>query len=79
MNRGYLKFSIESSQVSVSKDKKDVYITLSVSEGIQYKVSDVNVIGEMPIDEKIYSPIVNSQKGLNLLSSSNNSNRGVFC
>lgn len=64
LNRGYLKFSIESSQVSVSKDKKDVYITLSVSEGIQYKVSDVNVIGEMPIDEKIYSPIVNSQKGL---------------
>jgi len=62
LDRGYLKFSIESSQVSVSKDKKDVFITLSISEGEQYKIDDVTVIGEMPLDELLYSPIVESLK-----------------
>ena len=62
LDRGYLKFSIESSQVSVSKNKEDVFITLSISEGEQYKIDDVSVIGEMPLDEAIYNPIVESQK-----------------
>ena len=62
LDRGYLKFSIESSQVSVSKNKEDVFITLSISEGEQYKIDDVSVIGDMPLDEALYNPIVNSQK-----------------
>ena len=62
LNRGYLKYSIESSQVSVSKHKKDVFITLSISEGEQYTVDQVNVIGEMPIDEKLYTPILDGLK-----------------
>ena len=63
LDRGYLKFSIESSQVSVSKNKEDVFITLSITEGEQYKIDDVSVIGEMPLDEALYNPIVESQKG----------------
>ena len=62
LDRGYLKFSIESSQVSVSKNKEDVFITLSISEGEQYKIDEVSVIGDMPLDEALYNPIVNSQK-----------------
>ena len=62
LDRGYLKFSIESSQVSVSKNKEDVFITLSISEGEQYKIDEVSVIGEMPLDEALYNPIVESQK-----------------
>ena len=62
LDRGYLKFSIDSSQVSVSKNKEDVFITLSIVEGEQYKIDDVSVIGEMPLDEAIYNPIVESQK-----------------
>ena len=60
LDRGYLKFSIESSQVSVSKDKKDVFITLSVSEGEQYKIDEVTIIGDVPLDEELYSPILES-------------------
>ena len=63
LDRGYLKFSLESSQVSVSKDMKDVFITLSISEGEQYSINEINVIGEMPLDEAIYTPIVESLKG----------------
>ena len=62
LDRGYLKFSLESSQVSVSKDKEDVFITLSISEGERYTIDEVNLIGEMPLDKLIYSPIIESQK-----------------
>ncbi|MFL2711578.1 MAG: outer membrane protein assembly factor BamA [Gammaproteobacteria bacterium] len=62
LDRGYLKFSIESSQVSISKNKEDVFITLSLSEGVQYKINDVNVIGDMPLNEDLYLPIMESQK-----------------
>ena len=62
LDRGYLKFSIESSQVSISKNKEDVFITLSISEGAQYKIDDVNVIGDMPLNEEMYLPIMESQK-----------------
>ena len=44
LDRGYLKFSIESSQVSVSKDKKDIFITLSISEGEQYTIDEVTLL-----------------------------------
>ena len=62
LDRGYLKFSIESSQVSVSKDKQDVFITLSISEGEQYKIDEVSVIGDVPLDEAIYNPILDNLK-----------------
>ncbi|MDA9068609.1 outer membrane protein assembly factor BamA [Gammaproteobacteria bacterium] len=62
LDRGYLKFSIESSQVSVSKDKQDVFITLSISEGEQYKIDEVSVIGDVPLDEAIYNPILENLK-----------------
>ena len=62
LDRGYLKFSIESSQVSISKNKEDVFITLSISEGVQYKINDVTVIGDMPLNDEMYLPIMESQK-----------------
>ncbi len=51
LDSGYLEFSIESTQVSITSDKKDIYITLNISEGAKYKVSDIKLIG----DEKILS------------------------
>ncbi len=45
LNRGYLKFRVESANVSISPDKKGVYITLNIDEGEPYTVSDVNFSG----------------------------------
>ncbi|HEU4622939.1 MAG TPA: outer membrane protein assembly factor BamA [Burkholderiaceae bacterium] len=47
LNRGYLEFSIDSTQVSITPDKRDIYITINVSEGQKYTVSDVKLTGEL--------------------------------
>jgi outer membrane protein insertion porin family len=51
LNRGYLEFNIESTQVSISPDKKDIFITVSVSEGDRYIVSSVKLAGELILPE----------------------------
>lgn len=51
LNRGYLEFNVESTQVSISPDKKDIYITVNVSEGERYLVSSVKLAGELILPE----------------------------
>ncbi len=50
-NRGYLEFNVESTQVSISPDKDEVFITINLVEGPQYTVSSVNVLGDLVIPE----------------------------
>ena len=61
-DRGYLKFSIESSQISLSRDKKSIFITFNVNEGKKYTINNVNIIGDIPFEENIYINILENLK-----------------
>nr|VFK77753.1 MAG: Beta-barrel assembly machine subunit BamA [Candidatus Kentron sp. SD] len=52
LNNGYIDFSIDSTQVSITHDKRDVYITINVNEGVQFSVSDIKLAGDFPVLEE---------------------------
>lgn len=52
LNQGYLEFNIDSTQVSISPDKKDIYITVNMTEGPKYTVSDIKLAGQMLVPEE---------------------------
>jgi outer membrane protein insertion porin family len=58
MNRGYLEFAVESTQVSISPDKQDVFITININEGARYQVSSVKLAGDFTISEEELSQLV---------------------
>jgi len=62
LNRGYLKFSIESSEISLSKDKKSIFINFNIFEGEQYTINDVEVVGDLPFGDEVYEEITNTLK-----------------
>ena len=63
LNRGYLDFSIDSTQVSITPDKKDIYITLSITEGEKYSISDVKLAGTMAVPEAELQPLLKVKAG----------------
>ena len=52
MDRGYLQFSIDSTQVAVSPDKKEVFITANVTEGEKFTISSVDLSGDLVLPEE---------------------------
>ena len=51
MNRGYADFRVDSTQVAISPNKKDIFVTVGIHEGEVYRVSDVKLVGDMVIPE----------------------------
>lgn len=63
LDRGYLEFSIESTQVSITPDMQDIYITVNISEGKQYTVSEIKLAGELLVPEEELRKLILLQSG----------------
>lgn len=63
MNRGYADFRIESTQVAISPNKKDMFVTIAIEEGDQYTVTDVKLVGEMVVPEAYLRGLVLARPG----------------
>ena len=51
LDRGYINFTLNSHQVTLSQDKKSVFIDISFTEGEKYQFGDVKILGELPVAE----------------------------
>jgi outer membrane protein insertion porin family len=63
LDRGYINFNIDSTQVSISPDKKDVYITINLTEGDQYFVKDISLAGDLIIPREDIEKLITLQPG----------------
>lgn len=63
LDRGYLEFNIESTQVSITPDFKDIYITINVTEGPQYTVSDIKMAGNFLVSEEELRKLIKLEPG----------------
>jgi outer membrane protein insertion porin family len=62
-NRGFLEMQVESTQISITPDKKEIYITVNIIEGDKYTVSDIKLEGEMFGREAELSSLLLLNKG----------------
>ncbi|MDP2826718.1 MAG: outer membrane protein assembly factor BamA [Sulfuritalea sp.] len=63
LDRGYLEFNIDSTQVSISPDKQDIYITINITEGEKYAVSSVKLAGQLLLPEEELTKLVRIKPG----------------
>jgi len=64
LDRGYIKFNIESTQVSLTPDKQDIYITINVAEGDRYKISSSDLTGEMVVNRQTMESQILTTSGM---------------
>ncbi len=63
MDSGYLEFNIDSTQVSITPDKKDIYITVNFSEGGKYTVEKMSVSGDTLVPKAEIEQLVQLKAG----------------
>jgi outer membrane protein insertion porin family len=61
-DRGYIDSNVESTQVSISTDKQDIYITANIIEGEQYSVEKIQVTGDLVIEEATLRRLILTQE-----------------
>ena len=63
MDRGYADFRVDSTQVAISPNRKDIYVTINLHEGETYTISDIKLVGEMVVPEEQLRAMVLVQPG----------------
>lgn len=74
MDRGFADFRVESTQVAISPNRQDIYVTINIHEGERYTISEVKLVGDMVVPETQLQRLVLAKPGdifnLRLLTSS---------
>ena len=63
MDRGFADFRVDSTQVAISPNKKDIFVTIGIHEGDLYTISDVKLVGDMVVPEALLRAMVLAQPG----------------
>lgn len=63
LDRGYINFKIDSTQVSITPDYEHIYVTINVSEGERYTVRDVKMAGESIMPHDVLRDLISIQPG----------------
>ncbi|XZG68858.1 outer membrane protein assembly factor BamA [Chitinibacteraceae bacterium HSL-7] len=63
LDRGYIEFSVDSTQVAIADDREAIYLTLNVTEGEQYKVKDVEIVGNTDIPTAELAALIELKPG----------------
>ncbi|MBB1126398.1 outer membrane protein assembly factor BamA [Thiospirillum jenense] len=63
LDRGYIDFQITSTQVTISPDKKDIYVTVAVNEGDVFHISDIRLVGDPSVPAEHLFPLVHLRRG----------------
>lgn len=62
-DRGYVDFSVESTQVAISPDKRNLYLTANVREGDVYTLSDIKLTGDLVFSEEVMKRLIYAKPG----------------
>ena len=62
-DRGYIDANVESTQVSISPDKQEIYITANVTEGELFHVNEIQVTGDLVVDEAALRRLIFTNEG----------------
>lgn len=63
MNNGYINFEVTSTQVSITPDNRDVYITIAIFEGEQYRIKEVKLAGDLIVPEEKLRQLISIKSG----------------
>jgi len=63
LDRGYTRFDVVSTQVSISPDKRDIFIVININEGERYTVRDVDLRGQLDIPKQELLDLIEVEKG----------------
>jgi outer membrane protein insertion porin family len=63
LNQGYLEFTVDSTQVTITPDKNDIFITVNVTEGKKFKVKEVKLAGDLIVPEAELKKLIKLKPG----------------
>ncbi len=63
LDRGYIEFNVDSTQVSITPSKTDIYITITITEGPKFTVSDIKLAGELLLPENELRKLIKIKPG----------------